>query len=794
MNERPPTSVPVPDRRDGWRSLWPRTRIRRPLDVARLPVAVSILLALLLLALLDADALRWVADLLPVVPDGAARVLLSAANVAASLAVIGVLVTVAVDVLNSRRFAFVSALSACALSVLAEYAMAGLVELVSGEDTAHLLLGPTGESAGVPVTAAVALAMGADLQHRRVGPMRLSLVTAVACNISLGSLTLPGAAFAGVVGATAGLAVRVGMGVVPSRPSTEVVRAVVARAGWPVTELRPLQDLAGAARFAGVLEGAPDLHIAVVDPDRSGVPLARRAWRLARLRTAAVGRPALSLRGQMERQALTAALAQAAGVVTPEVLALLPTGPALVLVERPVEGTPLARTTVAEATAAAAGTFAALKQLHDAGLAHGAVSASSVVLRPGGGGGFGNLGSAQPAATELQRELDVIALLVALALHIGVPQAVAALREGYASGADTESRLAALLQPLALPRQVRRDVRGTAVLEELRAEVEGEQHGAAAPTAPRLERLRPRTVLTVVGGSIAAYVLATQLSRISLTAALRDADARWLVVAAMGSAVTYAGSAIVKRAFAPIALPLGRTALVQLASSFLTLVTPPTVGHLGLNIRYLQRAGVPLAAATATVALSEAATIAVTVVLLLVCGWLSGVSGSRLALLPSGDVLTVLVAAGAVLALVAVAPFSRHLVRRRIEPALRRTLPQLISVASDPRRLARAMAGVLLLNGGYVLALDASLRAFSESIAAPSLVVVYLAASTLGSAAPTPGGLGAVEAALVGGLTAVGVPVSSALTAVLVFRAATFWLPAPLGWGAFVWLQRRNRI
>jgi uncharacterized membrane protein YbhN (UPF0104 family) len=36
--------------------------------------------------------------------------------------------------------------------------------------------------------------------------------------------------------------------------------------------------------------------------------------------------------------------------------------------------------------------------------------------------------------------------------------------------------------------------------------------------------------------------------------------------------------------------------------------------------------------------------------------------------------------------------------------------------------------------------------------------------------------------------------VAVALAAVLVFRTATFWLPAPLGWVAFVGLQRQRRI
>jgi glycosyltransferase 2 family protein len=46
----------------------------------------------------------------------------------------------------------------------------------------------------------------------------------------------------------------------------------------------------------------------------------------------------------------------------------------------------------------------------------------------------------------------------------------------------------------------------------------------------------------------------------------------------------------------------------------------------------------------------------------------------------------------------------------------------------------------------------------------------------------------------VGDLPTAGVPVAAALTAVLSFRTATFWLPAPVAWVAFVALQRRARI
>jgi glycosyltransferase 2 family protein len=387
-----------------------------------------------------------------------------------------------------------------------------------------------------------------------------------------------------------------------------------------------------------------------------------------------------------------------------------------------------------------------------------------------------------------------VALLVVVAGLVGVDEAVAALHVGYKVGSPAQARLAALLQPLALPHRLRRTVRGTTLLGDLRKALVGEATTGGVSTPPRLVRLRARTVITVAGGTLAAHILASQLSSVGIGSALRSASFGWLAVALLGSAVTYLGAALATKAFVPTDLPLGRTTLVQLASSFLALVTPPAVGHVGLTVRYLQREGVPLALATVSVAVKEVFTVVVTVAGLIVCAWLTGVSAARLSLLPSGAVLAVLGVAAVGIAVVAILPPTRRLLLRRLQPLLRRTIPQLVAAISQPRRVAAGLAGVLLLNAGNVLALDASLRAFSTTLAVPALVVVFLAASALGSAAPTPGGLGAVEAALVGGLTATGVAVAPAITAVLAFRAVTFWLPAPLGWLAFVGLQRRGRL
>jgi undecaprenyl-diphosphatase len=71
---------------------------------------------------------------------------------------------------------------------------------------------------------------------------------------------------------------------------------------------------------------------------------------------------------------------------------------------------------------------------------------------------------------------------------------------------------------------------------------------------------------------------------------------------------------------------------------------------------------------------------------------------------------------------------------------------------------------------------------------------VYLAGAAIAAAAPTPGGLGALEAALIAGLVAAGMDHTVAVPAVFLYRLATFWLPILPGWAAFAWLRRSDYV
>jgi uncharacterized protein (TIRG00374 family) len=94
-------------------------------------------------------------------------------------------------------------------------------------------------------------------------------------------------------------------------------------------------------------------------------------------------------------------------------------------------------------------------------------------------------------------------------------------------------------------------------------------------------------------------------------------------------------------------------------------------------------------------------------------------------------------------------------------------------------------------NTGFdYLALLFALRAVGAN-PRPSLVVLAYTAELLALLPFTPGGLGFVEAGLVGTLTVAGVPGGDALAATLLYRLAAHWLPIPAGGVAYLLFRHR---
>jgi uncharacterized protein (TIRG00374 family) len=89
------------------------------------------------------------------------------------------------------------------------------------------------------------------------------------------------------------------------------------------------------------------------------------------------------------------------------------------------------------------------------------------------------------------------------------------------------------------------------------------------------------------------------------------------------------------------------------------------------------------------------------------------------------------------------------------------------------------------------LALLCAVRAVGSE-GRPSLILLaYAGAGALTLIPFTPGGLGFVEAGLVGLLTLAGIPAGDALLATLTYRLVSYWLPIPAGGVAYLLFRRR---
>jgi uncharacterized protein (TIRG00374 family) len=130
--------------------------------------------------------------------------------------------------------------------------------------------------------------------------------------------------------------------------------------------------------------------------------------------------------------------------------------------------------------------------------------------------------------------------------------------------------------------------------------------------------------------------------------------------------------------------------------------------------------------------------------------------------------------------------------RRKISDLPQRLLAERDFVRATIGRHWRAALFSAAGNAAFdFLALLCALRAVGAD-PQPSLVLLAYAAAGLLALIPlTPGGLGFVEAGLVGTLTLAGVPAQDAVLATLTYRLVSYWLPIPAGGVAYVAFRRR---
>ena len=278
-------------------------------------------------------------------------------------------------------------------------------------------------------------------------------------------------------------------------------------------------------------------------------------------------------------------------------------------------------------------------------------------------------------------------------------------------------------------------------------------------------------------------------------AELRNANWWWALLGLMVSALTYVGAAAALWACTDGTVNFWKLSIAQVANTFAATTTPAGVGGLALSTRFLQKSGLSAMRATAAVALQQAVQVIVHLILLILFSTVAGASMDLKHFVPDATVLYLIagVALG-ILGAFLLVPKLRHWLGTAVRPRLKEVTVDLVELAREPKRLALIVLGCAGTTLGAALALWASVEAFGGGATFVTCTVVTMVGGTLASAAPTPGGVGAVEAALIGGLAAFGVPAAVGVPSVLLYRVLTCWLPVFVGWPVMRWLTENDMV
>jgi uncharacterized membrane protein YbhN (UPF0104 family) len=573
-------------------------------------------------------------------------------------------------------------------------------------------------------------------------------------------------------------------------PLDGAVRAM-GRRGFVVSTLTVVRP-AGAGPL--LLSAKSDEAVAVVEmygPNQRSGGFLRQFWRWLRLRNSETAPLQPSMRRAVEHRALMAIAIGDLGIANTSTIAMAPLDRGWTLYAH----TPASGTTIDDHTddGAVAGVWESLGALHDHQISHGDLRNKEITVDDGTAR-FGGFGSAEYGATDEQLQADVAQLLVTTTELYGAEAAVGAAVEVF--GKDAVLMASRRLTKSAMPSRIRKSVPDAkAVMSSARDEVK-RQTGADQIKAETITRFTRNQVIQLVLLVALVYVAYPFISTVpAFFSELRTANWWWALLGLAVSALTYIGAAAALWACADGLVTFRNLVIMQVANTFAATTTPAGVGGLALSTRFLQKGGLGALRATAAVALQQTVQVITHVALLIFFSAAAGASADLRHFVPSPTLLYLI--AGVLLGLVGAflfVPTLRRWLATAVRPRLNEVLRDLAELVREPKRLAIIVSGCAATTLGMALTLWAAIEAFGGDTSFVTVTVVTMIGGTLASAAPTPGGVGAVEAALIGGLAAFGVPTAIAVPSVLLYRVLTCWLPVFLGWPIIRWLTDKDMI
>ncbi len=784
------------------------TRYRHPSDVARLVFALLVIGALLLLEAIaplglvsvTIDLLNLFEDLPSALTDGMVGLVQLIATVAPAAALF--------LLLRHRQFALMAILLlAAGIAALSMSLLSGVIddtvpisELAFEGANSWFIGSQYPSSTYIAAMTAMLVAASPWLPRAwRVAGWMLIIASVAARTLSATEVPLrSGLQLA--LGAAAGSAALLIFGAPRRRIDISSVATALRQAGLDIARISPFPTASPDPLFDAERSDGGRYIVKVLGRDQRDADLLLAAWRSLTVKglgdSGAIRNPSAAV----QREVVAMSIFTGADVTTPQPAAVLTTpDEAAVLAMAKLPGRELAGLEASDVTdAAMCDAFRQVARLQRRRLAHRSLNPGNVIV-DGDRVAFVTLRRADLQATDEELGADVAELLVAFTLTVGADRAIAAAREELTP--DEFDRAIPLLQTAVFTRGTRRILDelddGDQFLDDLRDRASDAADLDHVELTP-IQRITVGGLVSLVGGLVLAwYVISLAADWDQIWDAFTTADLSYVLPIIVLAALPYLTGALSMMGAVPIDLPFLRTTAVMFGQSYLNRFTPANAGGMAMRIRYLQLEGLDGAVSATSIGLTSAASGVAQGLMIVVFLFWGGASDrlSDFEMPDIGGIVIAILVIGLIAGVLLLATrWGRDIVRPWLGKQLVKIKDTLVELARDPKKMMQLFGGAILGKLALITAFYLSTLAFGVDISYPKAGALYMIATTIGGAVPTPGGVGGVEAALTAALLSYGVDNATAAGIVLLFRILTFWLPTAPGYGFLRYTQAKGIV
>lgn len=515
-----------------------------------------------------------------------------------------------------------------------------------------------------------------------------------------------------------------------------------------------------------------------------------KAIRYFRYKSLGDEEPYFNAKRNVEHEASASLWAQRAGVHCPEVIGYAQVGQYWMLAQQAINAKQLDNLPPTKLTdVVIRNIWREVRALHKANIAHRDLRASNVMVDRNSQAWLIDFGFAEVSAQPKHKKIDVAELLMSMSLVAGVDRTFKIAKQVL--GKEALVAAASYVQMAVFSGATTTMARkNREIYNDLRERLAA-LSGKDAIEEADVVRLKPKLLINLGLIGLFLFLVVPQFKAFhGSLQALASVNPWWVLLVFGFSIMTYIASAIGVVTLSPVPIKLRRTLLVQLAGSFASKMLPSGLGSAALMIRFLSKSGLDKTTATSLIVVQRLIDF---VMFILPLGLVLALSsGSVRGLFNVHVDPDIMMAIGGVVLLAAILVVTIPKLRGKVVKHYHNVVEDFKDFASSPREVTLTAIASLAVTVMYVACLFVSMRAVGLDVSLFMAFVVYATATIAGTASPAPGGLGALEIAMVAAMLGMGLAQPQAYAAVILYRLTTYWAPIPFGFVAYQFVQKRQ--